>query len=430
MRNPPYLAMLDRLARGGERPGHLPAAATTAVEPTRVLLVDGHQVRMLGLREQLTATALQVVGQCGFGAFAARRARETSPDLVLVAADQQASSAVMTIQALAFPGAPWTVVAIAEQHEPELLRKLMLAGARDVVLRNWSRLELQQALTSARTADLRAAEAGGVAAPQGVVVSIFGVKGGIGKTTVSTNLAVSLARETGRSVVIVDLDVPFGDDALALNVEGDPDFLGALEDAMLPEPDRLIARLVRGPEGLRVLSGTIPGDLTGLVESGPVVQLLRRLAELHDFVVVDTPPGVNELNAAALDVATMGLLVTTPELACLRRTRQCVSLLRGLGFSQDRLKLVLNRAASRTSLDEAQARSVLGSPITWRVENDHAVLACAARGQPVVISDPRSQFATNIQAIARQIAGLPSISSQSWWQRIRSRGRQPVSAVA
>jgi pilus assembly protein CpaE len=107
-----------------------------------------------------------------------------------------------------------------------------------------------------------------------------------------------------------------------------------------------------------------------------------------------------------------------------------LSLLKGLGFSQDRLKLVLNRAASKTSLDEAQARAALDSPITWRVENDHAVLACAARGHPVVIAEPRSQFATNIQAIARQIAGLPSISSESWWQRFRRRGRQPVSAVA
>ncbi len=430
MRNPTNLAMLDSLARVREHPGHLPTAATTAAAPTRVLLVDGHQVRLLDLREQLAATALEVVGQSDFGAFAARRARETSPDLVLVAADQQASSAVATIQALAFPGAPWTVVAIAEQHEPELLRKLMLAGARDVVLRTWSRSQLQQALAAARAADLRSADGAGETAPQGVVVSVFGVKGGIGKTTVSTNLAVSLARETGRSVVIVDLDVPFGDDALALNVDGDPDFLGALEDAALPEPDRLLNRLVIGPEGLRVLSGAIPGDLTGLVEPGPVVQLLRRLAELHDFVVVDTPPGVNELNAAALDVATMGLLVTTPELACLRRTRQCVGLLRGLGFSQDRLKLVLNRAASKTSLDEASARTVLDSPITWRVENDHSVLACAARGYPVVTAEPRSQFALSIQAIARQIAGLPSVSSESWWQRLTWRRRQPVSAVA
>jgi AmiR/NasT family two-component response regulator len=94
---------------GREQPGHLSAAVTPAAAPTRVLLVDAHQVRLLDLREQLAATALEVVGQSDFGAFAARRARETSPDLVLVAADQQASSAVATIQALPFPGAPQNV---------------------------------------------------------------------------------------------------------------------------------------------------------------------------------------------------------------------------------------------------------------------------------------------------------------------------------
>jgi pilus assembly protein CpaE len=409
--------MVGWLERRTERSGPLPAAAADVVAVTKVLLVDGHQVRLLGLREQLASTSLEVVGQSDFGPFAVRRARETAPDVILVAADEQASSAIATIQALAYPGAPWTVVGVAQRHEPELLRKLMLAGARDVVLRSWQRAQLQQGIVRARAADVRAADSAGEAAPVGVVVSVFGVKGGIGKTTISTNLAVALARETGRRVVIVDLDVPFGDDALMLNVEGDPDFLSAIEDAALPEPDRLLSRLVRGPEGLWVLSGTIPGDLTGLVEPGPVVRLLRRLAELHDFVVVDTPPGVNELNAAALDVATMGLLVTTPELACLRRTRQCLSLLRGLGFSQDRLKLVLNRAASKTNLDDMQTYAVLDHPVTWRVENDHAVLACAARGEPVVISQPRSQFGTGIRDMARQIAGLPSATSPSWWQR-------------
>jgi len=422
--------MVDRRERGGERVGQVPAALAGTGTVSKVLLVDGHQVRLLGLREQLASTSLEVVGQSDFGPLAVRRARETSPDLIVVAADEQASSAVLTIQALAYPGAPWTVVGIAAQHEPELLRKLMLAGARDVVLRNWSRTQLQQALCAARNADLRAADTTGEAAPMGVVVSVFGVKGGIGKTTVSTNLAVALARETRRRVVIVDLDVPFGDDALMLNVDGDPDFVSAIEDAALPEPDRLLARLVRGPEGLWVLSGTIPGDLTGLVEPGPVVQLLRRLAELHDFVVVDTPPGVNELNAAALDVATMGLLVTTPELASLRRTRHCLSLLRGLGFAQDRVKLVLNRAASKTSLDDEATRSVLDYPITWRVENDHAVLACAAKGQPVVISQPRSQFGIGVRDMARQIAGLPSASSESWWQRLLRGSRQPDTRVA
>jgi hypothetical protein len=62
----------------------------------------------------------------------------------------------------------------------------MLAGARDVVLRTWPRVQLRQAITNAGAADLRAADSAGETAPRGVVVSIFGVKGGIGKTTVST----------------------------------------------------------------------------------------------------------------------------------------------------------------------------------------------------------------------------------------------------
>jgi pilus assembly protein CpaE len=421
--------MRDWLEEGIRPVAGAPAESAPATPP-RTLLVDGDQVRLLSLRRHLDSAHVPVIGHSDFGPPALLRAQETAPDVILVAVDGNATSTLLTVRALAYPGAAWTVVGLAEQLEPELLRQLMLAGARDVVLRDWDHGQLLHALESARSAGLRSANIKSGMPPAGVVIAVFGVKGGIGKTTLSTNLAVSLARETSRRVVLVDLDVPFGDDALMLNVEGDPDFLTALEDAALPDPERLLNRLVRGPEGLRILSGTIPGDLTGLVEPRPVVQLLERLAELHDFVVVDTPPGVNELNAAALDVSTTGLLISTPEIACLRRSRQCLTLLKSLGFSQDRLKLVLNRSSSKTSLNDEQATSVLAHPISWRIENDHTVLDAAAHGQPVVTCRPQSGFARGVRGMARQIAGLPANPSKPWWQRIRRVSPRPLVAAA
>ena len=80
---------------------------------------------------------------------------------------------------------------------------------------------------------------------------------------------------------------------------------------------------------------------------------MKRLAALHQFVLVDTPVGLTELTAAALDVSELALLVTTPEIAALRRTHACLRLLQGLEFSTNKLQLVLNRVESKTRVSSA-----------------------------------------------------------------------------
>jgi pilus assembly protein CpaE len=159
------------------------------------------------------------------------------------------------------------------------------------------------------------------------------------------------------------------------------------------------------------------GTASTAIAGSQVTELLTRLAELHDYVVVDTPPGINEFSAAALDVASLALLVTTPELPCLRRTRTCLDMLQTMGYSTDRVKVLLNRASSKTNIDEAQARKVIEQPIWWRVSNDHAVLGAAAAGRPVVLAEPHAPLARDIRALARQIGNIDE-PRRGRWQRM------------
>ena len=109
----------------------------------------------------------------------------------------------------------------------------------------------------------------------------------------------------------------------------------------LDDLERLQKILVRTPHGVHVLSSPLAPDDAGALDSRRVGRLLSRLAALHQFVLVDTPVGLTELTAAALDVAELGLLVTTPEVPALRRTHACLRLLQGLEFPTNKLQLVL-----------------------------------------------------------------------------------------
>ena len=156
-----------------------------------------------------------------------------------------------------------------------------------------------------------------------------------------------------------------------------------------------------------------------MLDSRKVGQLLTRLAALHQFVLVDTPVGLTELTAAALDAAELALLVTTPEIAALRRTHACLRLLQGLEFSTNKLQLVMNRVESKTRVSSSEAAEALGHPITWKIANDYAAMQSSAIGSPVVLAQPKSRLSRDIRGIARQLTGAPVASRSGWlqWRR-------------
>jgi pilus assembly protein CpaE len=390
-------------------------------ETLKILIVDQNAEGVAALRRALNSFGnLEAVGDAGFGPVASSWALALEPAIIIVSIEEPLSRSLSTVQALSRGNPSWTVVGLVSQFDREVFRRAVLAGARDVLLRNSTPTDLHNSLLQARRADAirSTASTHDPNAPTGSIISVFGVKGGVGKTTLATNLAVALVQESSASVALVDLDVPFGDVALMLDIHPEKDILDALDDAVLDDLERLQSLLVRTHHGVHVLSSPLAPDDAGAVDSHRVGRLLSRLAALHQFVLVDTPVGLTELTAASLDVAELGLLVTTPEVAALRRTHACLRLLQGLEFPTNKLQLVLNRVASKTRVSASEAADALGHPVTWRVANDYAAMQGAALGQPVVLTHPKTRLAKDIRLIARQLAGVPA-PSRSWlpWRR-------------
>lgn len=391
-------------------------------ELLKILIVDPHAEAVAHLRRALNSFgSLEVVGDAGFGPIASTWAHTLDPAIVIVSVEEPLTRSLTTIQALARGNPRWTVVGLVSQFDREVFRRAVLAGARDVLLRGSSPSDLHDALVQAHNADtLRIAAAGhDPTAPTGSVISLFSVKGGVGKTTLATNLAVALAQESSASVALVDLDVPFGDVALMLDIHPEHDILDAVADSTFDDLERLQNLLVRTPHGVHVLAAPLAPDDASGVDSSRIGRLLTRLAALYQFVLVDTPVGLNELTAASLDAAELAMLITTPEIAALRRTHACLRLLHGLEFSTSKLHLVLNRAESKTRVSASEAIDALGHPVAWRIANDYAAMQNSALGRPVVQAQAGARVSKNIQLIARQLAGVPVTSRGGWLPWLR-----------
>ncbi|HEY3110969.1 MAG TPA: AAA family ATPase, partial [Chloroflexota bacterium] len=147
----------------------------------------------------------------------------------------------------------------------------------------------------------------------GKVVVVAGTRAGVGRTTVAVGLALALAGAEVR-VALIDLDLRLGNLAPLLGIKPGGDILSALAPGVLDDLGRLRAQLAWGPSGVDVLPAPPPDDRRS-VDPARVARLMSSLGELYDYVIVDTAPGVDEVNRAAFAAAARVLLVVTPELA-------------------------------------------------------------------------------------------------------------------
>lgn len=234
----------------------------------------------------------------------------------------------------------------------------------------------------------------------GKVITVFSAKGGVGKTTLSTNLAAYLA-STGAHTLLVDLDLMFGDVAISLQLTPhssvrDVVSMGGHLDA------QGIASIVTKHEdsGLDVIAAPADPADADRIPSHVVVELLRMARTVYDYVLVDTPPSFTEHVLAAFDLSDLIVLIATLDIPAVKNLRIAINTLDTLGGAKEARCIVLNRADAKVGLKPDDVESALKEPITTSVPNSLSVPASINRGVPIVLDDPRGAVAAAIRELA------------------------------
>jgi len=258
----------------------------------------------------------------------------------------------------------------------------------------------------------------------GRVISVVSPKGGVGKTTVATNLAVGLARTGHHSTVLVDLDVQFGDVATALNLTPDyylPDTLHgpASRDTMV-----LKTFLTLHETGLYVICGPRSPAEGDSITAQEVGHLLQMLASEFQYVVVDTAPGLSEHVLAAMDASSDLVLVTSMDVPGLRGLRKELDALTELGMVQDSRCVVLNFADPRDGLSIADARATIGIGVDVLLPRSRATPRSANQGVPLLQSGLRDPMTKGLRGLVGRYA--PTTEKGTTSARVKL-ARNPVS---
>jgi pilus assembly protein CpaE len=237
----------------------------------------------------------------------------------------------------------------------------------------------------------------------GEITVVFSAKGGSGKTVVSTNLALALARNGSRTC-LVDLDLEFGDVAVCLQLAPARNIAdGASLDLT---DDASVAALVTTHESKLdcVLAPINPGDAER-VPVRVVSQLLAQLRKRYDHVVVDTPSQLSEHVLEAFDAAQHHVLVTTPEIPSLKNTRLTLDMFELLGYTASSRHVVMNRADPKVGLSRSDVQSALSTTIATELPATNEVPKSINTGVPMMLAAPQHQFSVALQEFAtRQIA--------------------------
>ena len=388
----------------------------------KILVVDDipetreHLAKLLGFE-----TDMQVVGTAESGPEALALAQQLSPDVVLMDINMPGMDGIATSEQLTALVPTAAVIMMSVQGEADYLRRSMLAGAREFLVKPFSADELTTSIRKvhererekqARTAVQADAAAsvprssGNGQHPYGRVVTVFSPKGGVGRTTIAVNMAVAAAGQ-GRRVALVDASLQFGDVAVMLNL--DPRHRSLAD--LVPEiaagvPESVDTALVRHDSGVDVLLAPPTPETAELITPAYMRGVIERLREDHDLVVVDTQPILSDMMLAMLDVADRIAAVLTLEITNIRNLRVFLEVARQLGYDDGRIALVLNRADSSLGIRVADVERSIGRKVDHSVVSDgRSVVYALNRGIPFVTSNPEAQVSQDLLRLARDLAG-------------------------
>jgi len=395
-------------------------------------VADGDKIRILivddiaDTRENLAKLIgfepdMEVAGTAGGGQEAVNLAKKERPHVILMDINMPDMDGITATEIISNTVPESPIIMMSVQGEQDYLRRSMLAGAREFLVKPFSADELINSIRHVHElekvrraryapAGPAVAAASPVAAPSrdtGKIITFFSPKGGVGRTTIATNLAVALHQMTEKPVVLVDGSLPFGDIAVILNMSPKAktiaDLVGSFDNT---DSDVLESILAQHSTGIKVLLAPPTPESTELITGANIKHVLELLRERYAYIVVDTWPSFQEQAITMLDVADVILTLMTLEITSLKNVRVFMEIVEKLGYTEDKVQLVANRNDSSGGIKASDVEASLGRKIPHTIVSDGRTLVLAVnRGVPFVISHRDSQVAKDIFTLAGKLSG-------------------------
>lgn len=337
--------------------------------------------------------------------------QKTRPPIVIFGLPEGTEHGFLMIEKIAKEFPEISILVKSKDKRPETIIKALRAGAKDFFLEPASNGEMYS------TIEKIIKQTEGYAGRNSKIVTVFSGKGGVGTTMIAANLAINLIQMTSKSVVLVDLDLQFGNINMYLDVRSFSTLSDVISNFHRLDQALLLGSLAKHPSGVCVLSAPKELEDGELITPEQVTRILTLLKDSFDYVIVDTPHHFDEYNLPAFDLAESIILVSCPLLPSIRNTQRCLSTFKRLGYNVEKVKLVINRYLKPSEVTLKEIEDTLDCPVFWMIPNDFVTVTTSInRGEPISIVAPRSEIATSLMQLASKFAGesVPVAKKRGW----------------
>ncbi|MGB5932442.1 MAG: response regulator [Anaerolineae bacterium] len=390
-------------------------------EKIRVLIVDDIPETRENLRKLVQFEGdIEVVGAATGGAESIEMAKELAPDIVLMDINMPDLDGIAAAEAILQASSRTQLVMMSVQGEADYLRRSMLAGAREFLTKPFTSDELVTAIRrvyrlqpriEAPPVIQRAPPLEELSRPtkpekRGKAIALYSPKGGVGCSTIATNLAIALGEEGETKVALVDFSLQFGDLGVLLNLR--PQSTVADLAPLIDELDDILLDEVMQAHssGVKALLAPPQPEMADLVAPEHMRKILAQLKSIYDYIIVDTESSLSDLTLAVLESSDKILLVITPDIPTIKNARLFFEVMEALDHRLEDIVLVLNKVDRRGSIQEENIETSVKHPIASRIRDDHqAALAAANQGIPLLIGQKSRPISQDILTLAHQLNG-------------------------
>jgi pilus assembly protein CpaE len=355
---------------------------------------------------------VDIVGLADSGEEGIDLAFKLEPDIVLMDINMPGIDGIQATTRITSRLPNTAVIMMSVQNEPDYLRRSMMAGAREFLAKPFSLDELVESIRHVhQLAQSSRRVVADVSAPVSLssgrkhtaqIFSVFSLKGGVGRTTVASNLAVALRnQQPDREVALVDGNLLHGDVGVVLNATDNKTIADIVRNFQTLDRDLISDILVTHSSGVKVLLAP-PDAQTGEQVTGEHIrQVLTHLVTMFDYIVVDTRPSFDEVTLTLLDHSDRILLLLTLELTAIKGAKQYLELSDLLGYEHEKISLVLNRSSVAAGIPIEDVAGSLKGELVAKLPDDPAlVLRAINEGVPFVQSAANSLLSQEVGKLA------------------------------
>lgn len=376
------------------------------MEKIKVMIIGNNENRIYEIKSLLVSQKIAFIGFSKLDNSVLDKSMSLKPNVIIIQCDDDYPEVIDLAEKFYMKMPGCAVIFLCDHFDMNMMEKVMLAGVRKVLQFPIDAKTLTEHIELAYHVEksrMENADTSGMNM-QSRVVAVFGAKGGIGKTTITVNLAVALAK-MGKKVAIIDADLQFGDVNVYFDIDPKDTIAELSQGKDYGDIDAIRRMMALHFSGVSIVCAPKSPEYAEYVTPGNVETMINTMRPYYDYILIDTTPAFNDVTMVAIENANLVLLVTVPDISTLRNTKISLNILESLQ-QKEKTEIVVNRLTKGLiSLKDIQR--VLGVPGKNTIAFDFKTAVTSHnKGIPILLDSPKSEIGRDLFKLGKNVVNI------------------------